>query len=81
MPSNSDVSGFPRQLNFACRQPLPWNTVLRMQEREVELNKLKEESVTLKREAAEAKEKEVTWATKHEALDRNFRQVSIVSDW
>lgn len=46
----------------------------------MELNKLKEDSVTLKRQAAEAKEKEATWATKHEALDRNFRQVSIVSD-
>lgn len=44
----------------------------------MELNHLKEERITLKREATEAKATEATWATKHEALERNLKQVSVV---
>lgn len=37
---------------------------------------MKEEMISLKREATEAKGNEATWATKYEALDRNFKQVN-----
>ncbi|CAM9418029.1 unnamed protein product [Scytosiphon promiscuus] len=45
------------------------------QEREVELNKLKDEFLTVKKNTGEATDQKNTWATKYEALERNFKQV------
>lgn len=48
-----------------------------MKEREVELNKLKDEIGSLRKDTGEATEEKKTWATKYEALERNFKQVRL----
>ncbi|CAN0402680.1 unnamed protein product, partial [Ectocarpus sp. 12 AP-2014] len=45
------------------------------QEREVELSKQRDEMVALKKNTGEATDQKKTWATKYEALERNFKQV------
>lgn len=50
-----------------------------MKEREVELNNLKDEMSALRKNTGEATDQKNTWATKYEALERNFKQVSIRS--
>lgn len=44
-------------------------------EREVELNNLKDEMLALRKNTGEATDQKNTWATKYEALERNFKQV------
>lgn len=46
-----------------------------MQEREAELNMLKGEIAALRKNTGEAKDEKNTWATKYDALERNFKQV------
>lgn len=46
-------------------------------EREVELNKQRDDMVALKKNTGEATDQKNTWATKYEALERNFKQVSL----
>ncbi|CBJ25593.1 Myosin, heavy chain 10, non-muscle [Ectocarpus siliculosus] len=45
------------------------------QEREVELSKQRDDMVALKKNTGEATDQKKTWATKYEALERNFKQV------
>lgn len=45
----------------------------------MELNKLKEEMLALRKNTGEATDQKNTWATKYEALERNFKQVSELS--
>eukprot|EP00903_Cladosiphon_okamuranus_P007670 g7438.t1 len=45
------------------------------QEREVELNNLKDEMLALRKNTGEATDQKNTWTTKYEALERNFKQV------
>lgn len=42
----------------------------------MELNKLTDEMSALKKNTGEATDQKNTWATKYEALERNFKQVS-----
>lgn len=42
----------------------------------MELNDSKEKNAALRREADEARDKQTTYATKYEALERNFKQVT-----
>lgn len=46
-----------------------------IQEREAELNVLKGEIAALRKNTGEAKDEKNTWATKYDALERNFKQV------
>lgn len=46
-----------------------------IQEREAELNVLKCEIAALRKNTGEAKDEKNTWATKYDALERNFKQV------
>ncbi|CAM9753484.1 unnamed protein product, partial [Hapterophycus canaliculatus] len=45
------------------------------QERERELSKLKDDFLTVKKNTGEATDQKNTWATKYEALERNFKQM------
>lgn len=42
----------------------------------MELDKLKDEILALRKNTGEATDQKNTWATKYEALERNFKQVS-----
>ena len=42
----------------------------------MELNNLKDEMSALRKNTGEATDQKNTWATKYEALERNFKQVS-----
>lgn len=42
----------------------------------MELNKLKDDLLTVKKNTGEATDQKNTWATKYEALERNFKQVN-----
>lgn len=46
-----------------------------MKEREVELTTIKDEMLALRKNTGEATDQKNTWATKYEALERNFKQV------
>lgn len=45
----------------------------------MDLNKLKDEMLSLRKNTGEATDQKNTWATKYEALERNFKQVSMRS--
>lgn len=58
---------------------LPCSSLSTWKEREDELKQTKEQISSLRREADEAKEKQATYVTKYEALERNFKQVSPIA--
>lgn len=67
---------------FAAKHVIPLVSLftcahfVRMKERELELNNLKDEMSALRKNTGEATDQKNTWATKYEALERNFKQVS-----
>lgn len=74
MSGSRDLSWLngPLLLPLLC----PCAHVLLTKEREVELNKLKDDFLTVKKNTGEATDEKNTWATKYEALERNFKQVN-----